>query len=421
MRPGGVPADPAVTRPLLRRTDPMNEAARRLAADMARQQLLLAETSQQLHTLFALSPDALLSFDAEGRTRFANPAFYRLTGLQADQVLDQRLDALDALLRPLCADPARFGGLEACFAAPQALDAASDAAPVRHRLALAVPRPIVLELVGVRSDVPAASRLLYLRDVTHESEVDRLKSEFLSTAAHELRTPMTGIHAVLELLTTREYGPERQRHLLAIAHRQSLAMIAIVNELLDLARIEARGAAHLELQHTELGAVVGQALHDFVPPPDRAAPRWWADHGSMPVRVDPGKLRQVVHNLLSNAYKFSQSVAHEPGRSEVAVKLLPPRRGDRGLEAGLAVQDRGLGMTPEQLDRVCERFYRADGTGQVPGTGLGMSIVQQIVDLMHGRLEFESAPGVGTTVCVWLPVDGQGPLESPVPNAATTA
>ncbi len=400
---------------LPRRPARARKTPRRGAVDQTRQEALLAETSQQLHTLFALSPDALLSFDAQGHARFANPAFYRLTGLQPDEVLDRCVDALDALLRPRCAEPAAFAGLEACFAGAQT----PDSAPARHRLALALPRPTVLELVGVRSEVPAASRLLYLRDITHESEVDRLKSEFLSTAAHELRTPMTGIHAVLELLTTRDYGAERQRHLLGIAHRQSLAMIAIVNELLDLARIEARGAALVELQQTELNLVVGRALQDFVAPPERAAPRWSAADGPVPVRVDPGKLGQVVHNLLSNAYKFSQAVAHQAGRDEVAVRLLPPQHGAHGLEAGLAVQDRGMGMTPEQLARVCERFYRADGTGQVPGTGLGMSIVQQIVGLMHGRLVVESTSGEGTTVSVWLPVLGHGPGEGPAQQGAT--
>lgn len=373
--------------------------------DLQRQESVLAETLQQLHTLFALSPDALLSFNAEGRVRFANAAFYRLTGLLPGQVLDHDVDALDALLRPRCTEPEAFAGLEACFAATQL---AGGATP-RCRLTLALPRPTVLELVGVCSEVTSASRLLYLRDITHESEVDRLKSEFLSTAAHELRTPMTGIHAVLELLTTRDYGPQRQRHLLDIAHRQSLAMIAIVNELLDLARIEARGAADLELQSTELAAVATAALRDFVPPPGRAVPRWTCNGPPVPVQVDPAKLAQVVHNLLSNAYKYSQPVCAQAGRDEVLVQLLPPRPAGEGQEAGIAVHDRGVGMTPEQLARVCERFYRADSSGQVPGTGLGMSIVQQIVGLMNGRLAFDSTPDHGTSVTVWLPVEVRQP------------
>jgi signal transduction histidine kinase len=127
------------------------------------------------------------------------------------------------------------------------------------------------------------------------------------------------------------------------------------------------------------------------------------------VRVDRGKALQVIRNLLSNAYKYSTEGA-------VQVRLLGGQPGLAGRRVGFQVSDHGIGMSPEQLARVCERFYRADASGHVPGTGLGMSIVQEIVTLMGGALELASAPDQGTRVTVWLPAVATGrPADSATP------
>ena len=115
--------------------------------------------------------------------------------------------------------------------------------------------------------------------------------------------------------------------------------------------------------------------------------------GLRAVRADPGKLEQAVRNLLSNAYKYS------PDGGEVAVTLAV----EHG-QAVVAVRDHGIGMTPEAVRRVCDRFFRADTSGNIPGTGLGMAIVKEIVDLLGGRLAVESAPQQGTTVRIVLPL-----------------
>jgi signal transduction histidine kinase len=121
----------------------------------------------------------------------------------------------------------------------------------------------------------------------------------------------------------------------------------------------------------------------------------------VPAWGDRGKLRQVLFNLLSNAYKYSTAP------SAVTVRLLRDDGDDEvggGVaRVGLAVTDRGIGMTPEQAARVFERFYRADPSGTVLGTGLGMSIVREIVQLHGGQVALDSQPGEGTTATVWLP------------------
>jgi len=121
--------------------------------------------------------------------------------------------------------------------------------------------------------------------------------------------------------------------------------------------------------------------------------------------VDLNKVRQALGNVLSNAYKYS------PAGGEVSVRLVSGPATTLGTAAtvGVEVRDAGIGMTPEQLARVGERFYRADDSGGISGTGLGMSIVKEITELLGGRLALSSEPGLGTTVTVWLPCEAQPP------------
>jgi signal transduction histidine kinase len=223
-----------------------------------------------------------------------------------------------------------------------------------------------------------------------------MKSEFLSTAAHELRTPMASIYGFVELLMMRQATPQRQSEMLAKIHRQASLMIHIINELLDLARIEARRGKDFVLETAELEQLAKDVLRDFKPPQERPLPAYAGLPEPHRVCVDRYKLHQALNNVLSNAYKYS------PGGGGVALRL---RQGE-GANAqlvGIEVSDSGIGLTPEQLARVGERFYRADASGNIPGTGLGMSIVKEIIELLGGHMALDSTAGVGTTVTLWLP------------------
>jgi signal transduction histidine kinase len=255
----------------------------------------------------------------------------------------------------------------------------------------------VLEIGLRQGHGGGVSQVLSMRDVTHETEVDLMKSEFLSTAAHELRTPMSSIYGFSELMLRRRLSPERQQEVVATIHRQSELMIAIINELLDLARIEARRGQDFVLESCDLTQLLPALVADFRAPGQRPEPQLDLGTRPAPVNVDPAKLRQALLNVLSNAYKYS------PGGGAVDVRLL---RDDGLLRLGIEVRDHGIGMTPEQLARVSERFYRADASGTIPGTGLGMSIVKEIVELLGGSLALASEAGQGTTVTLWLPCAG---------------
>jgi signal transduction histidine kinase len=272
--------------------------------------------------------------------------------------------------------------------------------------------------VGLRlGNTEAISQVLSLRDVTHKSEVDQMKSEFLSTAAHEMRTPMASIFGFVELMLHRQLSPERQRDVLETIHRQSQLMINIVNELLDLARIEARRGSDFVLETVDLADLVRDVLHDFNPPQERAVPQLATEAALTTVCVDLNKMRQALSNVLSNAYKYS------PGGGAVSVRLVdgPPAAAGTPPTVGVEVRDRGIGMTAEQLARVSERFYRADASGSIPGTGLGMSIVKEITELLGGRLALASEPEQGTAVTLWLPTAAATASATATPPASASA
>jgi len=400
-RPAGeaTPVDPAVPEAVLawagRGADDIEAISLLISGLVSR----LQERSEQLNAIFALSPDGFVSFDGALGVSYVNPAFMRLTGLDEAEVLGEHEAVFVARLAALCspASRERFPSFQALRR--EGADAEGGAETRRALIETERPSRRVLEL-GLRSSQSAViSQVLYLRDVTHETEVDQMKSEFLSTAAHELRTPMASIYGFCELMLHRPVTPERQREMLQIVNRQTQRMIAIINELLDLARIEARRGTDFVLETLDLATLARDVTGEFRPPGERDAPQLLGLVPDALVRVDRNKMHQALANVLSNAYKYS------PAGGAVRVRLLrgEPAAADEDPPWGLRVEDSGIGMTPEQLARVSERFYRADASGNIPGTGLGMSIVKEIMGLLGGRLELASTPGTGTQVTLWLP------------------
>lgn len=356
----------------------------------------LAQSRRELDTILSLSPDGFVAFDGARRVKYASPAFLRLLGID-----ESRLIGLDAegFGEWLCSrsEPQVRERLRAWLRGQLGLGPAPEADPEVLLLELAAPR-LGLEARARRNETEAVSAILYFHDITERLEVDRMKSDFLSTAAHELRTPLASVYGFAELLLSDEgHDAEAQREMLEIIFRQSKLISALVNELLDLARIEARQGKDFVFEDMDLCALVRETVSA-----DPEGSQWrWPVRVAVPetpvwVRGDANKLRQAVGNVLSNAYKYS------PDGGEIQVSL----RHEPG-EVVVEIQDHGLGMTPDQAARVCERFYRADRSGRIPGTGLGMSIVKEIVTLHGGHLRIDSQPGAGTAVAIHLP-DGLG-------------
>ena len=365
----------------------------------------IREHTEQLNAIFDLSPDGFISFDAQHRVKYASPAFFRMTGLASDAIIGLDEAAFSARLALACLDPARFPGIaalkaEVALQEPTSAGAAPTPATGRRQLIeLADPGQHVLE-IGLRlSRAETVSQILYFRDVTHETEVDRMKSEFLSHAAHELRTPMASIYGYSELMMAQSFDEPQRQEFLAIIHRQCEMMIAIINELLDLVRIDERRGKDFVFASIDAVALVHELVGDFGVPARHQAALIEAPAQTLRVRADRKKLMQALRNVLSNAYKYS------PAGGAVRISLFSAEAAaGSGLPAqvGIRVTDHGLGMTPEQVAHVCDRFYRADSSGNIPGTGLGMSIVKEILELHGGQLLIESTIGVGTSVTLLL-------------------
>jgi signal transduction histidine kinase len=353
----------------------------RLSEDLAQKQAI------QLKTLFDLSPDGFVSFDLAGRMSFVNPAFERLTGLSGAELLGVAEQELQNSLRTLIRNPEQWQGFDNCV---------SD--QPNQRIELIRPRKSVLEISCVTSHGNSLSRVIYLRDITHQVEIDRMKSEFLSVAAHELRTPLTSIFGFSEILLHNEVDDATRQDLLNTIHGQTSLLADIINELLDLARIEARRGRDFHIVDVDLHSLVEDTLAAFASDPARWPLIYSADPENAvgKVRGDVSKLRQALTNILGNASKYSP----DGGRIEIDLvhrDQSPQRR------IGVSIRDHGIGMTPEQVARIFERFYRADTSGKTPGSGLGMSIVKEIMDLHGGEVEVSSTPGQGTHIILWLP------------------
>ncbi|MDP4301866.1 sensor histidine kinase [Leptothrix discophora] len=377
-------------------------------------------TNARLHTILSLSPDAFVSFDGQDRVTDVSPAFARITGLDPAEVLG-RLEPevrarLNALFQSghLLPEPARLRERETPLALPLAGPG--------HRVLTAELREaeVAAEAGDEDNDPQGIRRVLCLRDVSREHEIDRLKSEFLTLAAHELRTPMASIHGFVELLLHRRYDDARRLDMLGIVHRKSQLMIGIVDDLLDLSRLESRQELDLQRQPLDLRELLSRVLAEFTLPEGRDAPQLLSAAPAepaaddvpeglpAPVLADPHKLTRVITNLLTNAYKFS------PPGTAVALRL----RHAAG-RVGIEVRDHGIGMSPEQLARLGERFYRADASGNIPGTGLGVSIVREILSLHDGGLEARSTPGEGSVFTAWLPRQNPSePAPEPPPEPA---
>jgi PAS domain S-box-containing protein len=340
----------------------------------------LIERTARLNATFDLSPDGFAVFDARGELITSNPALRHMLG---NIPAWTPLDRFDEWVRNLCEDPASYHPVA---------QAPNDG--IKHTLVLARPSHMVLERDIRRHLGGSGETFVYFRDVTHQFEVDRMKSEFLATAAHELRTPLASILGFTELMIHRQYSEEKRKDLLQTVHRQGTLLNNLIQELLDLSRIEARQGKDFHIVPTPLATIIDAAVRGTThqelgrqvcmePLPD------WH------VMADASKIEQALTNLLSNAFKYS------PGGGDVRLTVREAERDGQAF-AVVSVQDQGIGMTPAQLARAFERFYRADSSGNIPGTGLGLNLVKEIAEIHGGTVELESVPGEGTTASLWL-------------------
>lgn len=364
----------------------------------------LAEWAQRVDAVFSMSPDGFACFNAQGRLVALNPAMSEILGV--------------GRYEPLGWSEARFAQLIVDRVNPEEglgpdllelTDGSSEAGASTPGAGRAVTRwPRQIEFTGpprrvLRMQVrqyhgSVAGKVVYLHDVTREFDLDRLKSEFLSTAAHELRTPMASLLGYAELLRDRKLSPETKGEVFGIIYKQAERLGRLLDDLLDLARIEARGERLFrfrvcpvqDIVHEAIDAMAAEGSGHEVDATLPAEPLW--------VRADPEKLLQALLNVLSNAYKYS------PPNGPVRLKVSVDASDGIPAEMSILVADEGMGMRPEDAERAFERFFRADSAARVPGTGPGLPLVKEIVEAHGGCVSLRSALGRGTEVTIRLPL-----------------
>ena len=362
---------------------------------------LNALTRVQGETLDALK-EGVAVFGADGRMKLINPAFAALWRFDpARAAARPHIDEVARDFLPLLTNPALWDGLRATVVglpeARRAFEARIERTDGQVLECAALPLPDGATLITF-FDATASANVE--RALTERNDAlvgaEKLRNDFVKHVSYELRTPLTNIIGFTQLLADGGAGPLNPKQLdyAGYIKSSSAALLAIINDILDLASIDA-GALELRLEEVDVVEAMKAAAEGVQ---DRLSEsridlRIVATDGVGLLRADGRRVRQVLFNLLSNAIGFS-----EEGQT---VTLAAMRRDD---EVVFKVSDRGRGIAPEALERVFDRFESQTGGTRHRGPGLGLSIVRALVELHGGRVTLDSALGEGTSVTCFFPV-----------------
>jgi len=352
---------------------------------------IILQQKQYLEALFNHSPVAIVTMDLDGKILSYNPAFEKLFGYAPTEVVGQNLDEL-------VTNPATLDEANRMTQRTVAGETIQFSSQRRRKDGTLVDVevfgvPIVIEgqivgLVGLYHDITELVR------AQHEAEqADEAKSEFLANMSHEIRTPMTGILGMLNLTLNTDLNSEQYDYLMG-ARESAESLLGIVNDILDLSKIE---AGQLELDYIEFdilnvleSVMQGLAVRAEAKELDFAS----YIHLDVPSQVigDPDRLRQILINLVGNAIKFTnQGSVYLEGSLESQTESQAKVR--------FSISDTGIGISPEQQRAIFQRFSQAETSTarHYGGTGLGLAISKQLVEMMGGQIGVSSEPGKGST------------------------
>ncbi len=346
------------------------------------------ESLDKLDTILRSVADGLIVTDAHNRIIMINPTTQSLLGIAPDTAVGQDIETLDSAKALVSQVKATLSGHPPASPAEWEIPNPNDQWP----------RTIQAHSAVVQNkDQAISGAVTILRDVSRDRELDRMKNAFISRAAHELRTPLTSVMGFADLLLKQEeYGisdPAQQLEFLSRIVEKSERLSEIIDDIMDLSRVQTGRAITLDKKPCHLPELLARV----VAPYQKTAPGHRFEiilpHPMPPLLLDRRRIEQVLENLLSNAVKYSP----QGGLIRLAVE-----KTDQDFT--VSVKDKGIGMSPEQVENIFDNFYRADlSDTAIEGLGMGMGIAKGVVEAHGGKIWVHSAAGKGTTVYFTLP------------------
>jgi PAS domain S-box-containing protein len=360
----------------------------------------LRTLTRQSDSILESVGDGIYCIDLDGQVTVVNAAAAQMLGYRQEEMLGRVMHHLIHHTRtdgtpypteesPIRKSLANFGTARMTDEVFWRKDGTSF--PVEY-----VARPLIDTNTSESGEARAIGVVVAFTDTTERRALDRMKDEFISTVSHELRTPLTSLRGALGLLAggALDARPEKARQMLDIAINNTDRLVRLVNDILDLERIQS-GKSELHLAMTTAEDLLRKAVSAQQARSPRPSARFFYAANGVTVWADPERVLQVLSNLLSNAIKFS------PAGGEIHLTA----RNLDDQEALIEVSDKGPGIAEDKLENIFDRFQQGDSsdTRTLGGTGLGLAICRSIVNQHGGRIWATSTPGKGTTFHFTLP------------------
>jgi len=360
-----------------------------LVEALERQARNISDEKERTENIIHNMTDGMVAVDAEGRILMVNPTAASILGVTKEDIGKQIKDVIKdehllALVKNIPAGKADIIEKDVELYSP-------DESTLRVlRTSSAVVEDPNGKTVGM---------VTILNDITRQRELEKMKNDFLAKVSHELRTPLIAMEKSLSLILEKTAGPLSgdQEEFLNIADRNLKRLTALINDLLDLSKLEA-GKMQLNRQPAAINKVIAESI---------AVLGVWAQtksikleqktqEGLPELNIDPNRIIQVLNNLIGNAIKFT------PSGGTITVEAI--LREDKEVE--VSVKDTGVGMSKDELTKVFDKFYQVKGglTTDIRGTGIGLTIAKEIVELHGGKIWVESELGKGTKFIFTLPL-----------------
>ncbi|MEK3787783.1 HAMP domain-containing sensor histidine kinase [Paenibacillus sp. FSL K6-1230] len=351
----------------------------------------LNQEKNQLSSILRSMTDAVLTFDREGQIVLTNPPGQDLLDgwrelhweQQETEEESESFTALPEPLRPLFHSVLKHG------------EDASANVHVKQNV-------WSVQMAPLYTDNSIRGVVAVLRDVSEEARLEKMRADFVANVSHEIRTPLSMMQGYSEaLLDGMASSPEESEELVQVIHDESLRMGRLVKDLLDLTRMDA-GHMDLHLEQVDVHELIQRVQRKFLVRAKEREVELVYESGDRPLvltAADEDRLEQVLTNLLDNAFR------HTPAGRGIVIHA-DETETDRRSAIRIRVKDEGVGIPPEDLPYIFDRFYKADKArvrGEDGGTGLGLAIVRTIVEAHHGKITAESGIGQGSVFTMILP------------------